>query len=927
MGLFSNMFGSHSQRELKRLWPIANEVLALDDKFKAMTDDELKSMTPKLKAELGAGRTLDDILPEAFATVREAASRVLGMKHYPVQVLGGIVLHQGRIAEMKTGEGKTMVATLPAYLNALAGNGVHIVTVNSYLASRDSEWMGKVYRFLGLTVGLVVHGLDDSTKKAAYAADITYGTNNEFGFDYLRDNMALYRERMVQRGHSFAIVDEVDSILIDEARPPLIISGTGSKPTELYEAAERFVNTLKMQKLTDVNDKADLDKFAQMEYNEIEMGRFITREQHAALKDADYIVDEKNKNATLTPNGIKKAEAFFSVENLSAPENMELMHHINQAVRAHGIMRRDIDYVVKDGQIIIVDEFTGRLMYGRRYNQGLHQAIEAKEHVKVEKESKTLASITLQNYFRLYKKLSGMTGTALTEEEEFRQIYALDVIELPTNKPNIRVDLPDLVFKTESAKFDRAVSEIKEIHESGAPVLVGTISIEKSERLSQMLKRAGIKHQVLNAKHHEKEAQIIAQAGALGTVTIATNMAGRGTDILLGGNPEFLAKRELRQNGMDELLIEAATGHEETSDDSVVEARAEYAEAYNRIKQETDKQHDAVVAAGGLHIIGTERHESRRIDNQLRGRAGRQGDPGSTRFYVSLEDELMQRFGGERIKLMMQRISPDEEIPLDMKLLSKQIENAQKRVEAHNFEIRKNVLQYDDVMNKMREIIYSQRRRVLMGEDIHDSIMEMVNESVTAKLDQCASAHASANEWDMMALYSELNQLLGADFTGKLHGITNRKALEEKTHELVDALYAKKEAEISGAGIDMREVERVVLLKAVDSHWMDHIDAMDQLRQGIGLQALGQKDPVVAYRNMGFDMFDEMVLGIREQTVRNIFHVTVRMAPQQREQLAKPVEVAGDDKQKPKRTDKKPGRNDPCPCGSGLKYKNCCGRN
>ena len=582
---------------------------------------------------------------------------------------------------------------------------------------------------------------------------------------------------------------------------------------------------------------------------------------------------------------------------------------------------------MQNGQVLIVDEFTGRLMMGRRYSDGLHQALEAKEHVKVERENKTLATITFQNYFRMYHKLAGMTGTAKTEEAEFQSIYGLDVMEIPTNKPLRRIDNNDIIYGTERGKFDAVVDEIVKVHATGQPILVGTISVEKSEMLSDMLSRRGIKHQVLNAKLHAKEAEIVAQAGSLGCVTIATNMAGRGTDILLGGNPEFLAKRELRQNGMDELLIEAATGHEETSDDSVVEARAEYAEAYNRIKQETDKQHDAVVAAGGLHIIGTERHESRRIDNQLRGRAGRQGDPGSTRFYVSLEDELMQRFGGERIKLMMQRISPDEEIPLDMKLLSKQIENAQKRVEAHNFEIRKNVLQYDDVMNKMREIIYSQRRRVLMGEDIHASIMEMVNESVTAKLDQCASAHASANEWDMMALYSELNQLLGADFTGKLHGITNRKELEEKTHELVNALYAKKEAEISGAGIDMREVERVVLLKAVDSHWMDHIDAMDQLRQGIGLQALGQKDPVVAYRNMGFDMFDEMVLGIREQTVRSIFHVTVRMAPQQREQLAKPVEVTGDDKQKPKRTDKKPGRNDPCPCGSGLKYKNCCGRN
>lgn len=644
-------------------------------------------------------------------------------------------------------------------------------------------------------------------------------------------------------------------------------------------------------------------------------------------ESGDYMCDIKARTVALTQQGQRKAETFFGIDDISDAANTEINHHIIQALKAHALFTRDKDYVVQNGQVLIVDEFTGRLMMGRRYSDGLHQALEAKEHVKVERENKTLATITFQNYFRMYHKLAGMTGTAKTEEAEFQSIYGLDVMEIPTNKPLRRIDNNDIIYGTERGKFDAVVDEIVKVHATGQPILVGTISVEKSEMLSDMLSRRGIKHQVLNAKLHAKEAEIVAQAGSLGCVTIATNMAGRGTDILLGGNPEFLAKRELRQNGMDELLIEAATGHEETSDDSVVEARAEYAEAYNRIKQETDKQHDAVVAAGGLHIIGTERHESRRIDNQLRGRAGRQGDPGSTRFYVSLEDELMQRFGGERIKLMMQRISPDEEIPLDMKLLSKQIENAQKRVEAHNFEIRKNVLQYDDVMNKMREIIYSQRRRVLMGEDIHASIMEMVNESVTAKLDQCASAHASANEWDMMALYSELNQLLGADFTGKLHGITNRKELEEKTHELVNALYAKKEAEISGAGIDMREVERVVLLKAVDSHWMDHIDAMDQLRQGIGLQALGQKDPVVAYRNMGFDMFDEMVLGIREQTVRSIFHVTVRMAPQQREQLAKPVEVTGDDKQKPKRTDKKPGRNDPCPCGSGLKYKNCCGRN
>ena len=909
MSFVDKLLGNTSESRLKKLAPIVKTINELEPKLRSLSDGELRARTDKFKKRLAGGETLDDILPEAYATVREAAVRTIGQRHFDVQLYGGIVLHQGRIAEMKTGEGKTITETLPAYLNALTGRGVHIVTVNDYLAKRDAAWMGKIYKFLGLSVGCIVHELTNDERRKAYACDITYGTNNEFGFDYLRDNMVVYREQMVQRELNYAIVDEVDSILIDEARTPLIISGSGDKSTDMYAKADRFVSRLVRGENIEKLSKAD-----------IMMGE-------TQQESGDYMCDIKARTVALTQQGQRKAETFFGIDDISDAANTEINHHIIQALKAHALFTRDKDYVVQNGQVLIVDEFTGRLMMGRRYSDGLHQALEAKEHVKVERENKTLATITFQNYFRMYHKLAGMTGTAKTEEAEFQSIYGLDVMEIPTNKPLRRIDNNDIIYGTERGKFDAVVDEIVKVHATGQPILVGTISVEKSEMLSDMLSRRGIKHQVLNAKLHAKEAEIVAQAGSLGCVTIATNMAGRGTDILLGGNPEFLAKRELRQNGMDELLIEAATGHEETSDDSVVEARAEYAEAYNRIKQETDKQHDAVVAAGGLHIIGTERHESRRIDNQLRGRAGRQGDPGSTRFYVSLEDELMQRFGGERIKLMMQRISPDEEIPLDMKLLSKQIENAQKRVEAHNFEIRTNVLQYDDVMNKMREIIYSQRRRVLMGEDIHDSIMEMVNESVTAKLDQCASAHASADEWDMMALYSELNQLLGADFTGQLHGITNRKALEEKTHELVDALYAKKEAEISGAGIDMREVERVVLLKAVDSHWMDHIDAMDQLRQGIGLQALGQKDPVVAYRNMGFDMFDEMVLGIREQTVRNIFHVTVRMAPQQREQLAKPVEIAGDDKPKPKRTDKKPGRNDPCPCGSGLKYKNCCGRN
>ena len=909
MGFMDKLLGNTSEAKLKKLAPLVKRINELEPATHALSDGELRTKTDEFKARLANGEKEDDILCEAYAVVREAAMRTIGQRHFDVQLYGGIVLHRGNIAEMKTGEGKTITETLPAYLNALSGHGVHIVTVNDYLAKRDAAWMGKIFRFLGLSVGCVVHELSNDERRMAYNCDITYGTNNEFGFDYLRDNMVVYREQMVQRELNYAIVDEVDSILIDEARTPLIISGTGEKSSDMYAKADRFVCRLVRGENIEKRSKAD-----------IMMGE-------TQQESGDYMCDIKARTVALTQQGQRKAETFFGIDDISDAANTEINHHIIQALKAHALFTRDKDYVVQNGQVLIVDEFTGRLMMGRRYSDGLHQALEAKEHVKVERENKTLATITFQNYFRMYHKLAGMTGTAKTEEAEFQSIYGLDVMEIPTNKPLRRIDNNDIIYGTERGKFDAVVDEIVKVHATGQPILVGTISVEKSEMLSDMLSRRGIKHQVLNAKLHAKEAEIVAQAGSLGCVTIATNMAGRGTDILLGGNPEFLAKRELRQNGMDELLIEAATGHEETSDDSVVEARAEYAEAYNRIKQETDKQHDAVVAAGGLHIIGTERHESRRIDNQLRGRAGRQGDPGSTRFYVSLEDELMQRFGGERIKLMMQRISPDEEIPLDMKLLSKQIENAQKRVEAHNFEIRKNVLQYDDVMNKMREIIYSQRRRVLMGEDIHDSIMEMVNESVTAKLDQCASAHASANEWDMMALYSELNQLLGADFTGQLHGITNRKALEEKTHELVDALYAKKEAEISGAGIDMREVERVVLLKAVDSHWMDHIDAMDQLRQGIGLQALGQKDPVVAYRNMGFDMFDEMVLGIREQTVRNIFHVTVRMAPQQREQLAKPVEIAGDDKPKPKRTDKKPGRNDPCPCGSGLKYKNCCGRN
>ena len=909
MSFVDKLLGNTSESRLKKLAPIVKTINELEPKLRSLSDGELRARTDEFKKRLAGGETLDDILPEAYATVRETAVRTIGQRHFDVQLYGGIVLHQGRIAEMKTGEGKTITETLPAYLNALTGRGVHIVTVNDYLAKRDAAWMGKIYKFLGLSVGCIVHELTNDERRKAYACDITYGTNNEFGFDYLRDNMVVYREQMVQRELNYAIVDEVDSILIDEARTPLIISGSGDKSTDMYAKADRFVSRLVRGENIEKLSKAD-----------IMMGE-------TQQESGDYMCDIKARTVALTQQGQKKAEAFFGIDDISDTENTEINHHIIQALKAHSLFTRDKDYVVQNGQVLIVDEFTGRLMIGRRYSDGLHQALEAKEHVKVERENKTLATITFQNYFRMYSKLAGMTGTAKTEEAEFQSIYGLDVVEIPTNKPLRRIDNNDIIYGTEHGKFSAVVDEIVKVHATGQPILVGTISVEKSELLSDMLSKRGIKHQVLNAKLHAREAEIVAQAGSLGTVTIATNMAGRGTDILLGGNPEFLAKRELRQNGMDELLIEAATGHEETDDESIAQARAIYSEAYKRIKQDTDRQHEAVVAAGGLHIIGTERHESRRIDNQLRGRAGRQGDPGSTRFYVSLEDELMQRFGGERIKLLMQRISPDEEIPLDMKLLSKQIENAQKRVESHNFDIRKNVLQYDDVMNKMREIIYGQRRKVLMGEDIHDSIMGMVNESVTAKLDQCAPDHGSSEEWDMMALYSELNQLLGADFTGRLHGISTRKELEEKALALTHELYARKEADVASAGVDMREVERVLLLKAVDTHWMDHIDAMDQLRQGIGLQALGQKDPVVAYRSMGFDMFDEMVLGIREQTVRSLFHISVRAVPQQREQLARPVEVSAGDKPKPKRTDKKPGRNDPCPCGSGLKYKNCCGRN
>ena len=908
MSFIDKLLGNTSESRVKKLMPQVQRINSLEPEMHALSDEALRAKTAEFKERLGAGETLDDLLPEAFAVVREAAQRTIGQRHFDVQLLGGIVLHQGRIAEMKTGEGKTITETLPAYLNALTGHGVHIVTVNDYLAKRDAQWMGKIYRFLGLTVGCIVHELSNDERRRAYAADITYGTNNEFGFDYLRDNMVVYKEQMVQRELNYAIVDEVDSILIDEARTPLIISGQGEKSTDLYVKADRFVRRLERG--------ANIEKLSK---TEILMGE----EQP---ESGDYMADIKARTVALTQQGMRKAEQFFGIDDISDTENTELNHHILQALKAHALFQRDKDYVVQDGQVLIVDEFTGRLMLGRRYSDGLHQALEAKENVKVERENKTLATITFQNYFRMFKKLAGMTGTAKTEEAEFQSIYDLDVVEIPTNKPLARKDYNDVVYTTEAGKFKAVVDEIVSINKTGQPILVGTISVEKSELVSAMLSRRGIKHEVLNAKMHAKEAEIVAQAGKFGNVTIATNMAGRGTDILLGGNPEFLARRELRQNGFDEALIEEATSHAETDNPDVLAARQAYNEAYEKHKKVTDAEHDRVVAVGGLHIIGTERHESRRIDNQLRGRAGRQGDPGSTRFYVSLQDELMLRFGGERIKDIMSRLSPEDDIPIEMSILTKQIEGAQKRVESHNFDIRKNVLQYDDVMNKQREIIYGQRRRVLMGEDIHDSIEDMIRETVESRLALCVPPASKPDTWDLAGLYTELQQITGEDYTGQLHGISSREELAEKAQELVRKTYDKRESDIAAAGANMREVERVMLLRAVDSHWMDHIDAMDQLRQGIGLQAIAQKDPVVAYRNAGFDMFDEMVVGIRERTVRTLFHVSVRTVPQKREQLAKPSETMGDTKPQPKRADKKPGRNDPCPCGSGKKYKNCCGR-
>ena len=909
MGLMKKIFGDYSSRELKSIYPIVDKIESMADEYKAMSDEALRAKTTEFKERLQNGETLDDILPEAFATVREAADRVLGMRPYRVQLVGGIVLHQGRIAEMKTGEGKTLVATLPAYLNALTGRGVHIVTVNDYLAKRDSEWMGKVHRFLGLKVGLIVHGLTTKERQAAYAADITYGTNNEMGFDYLRDNMCIYSTELVQRGHAFAIVDEVDSILIDEARTPLIISGQGEKSTQLYDMAEMFVSRLKKQAVVQVDNK---------------------EEEDPAEADADYIVDEKAKTAMLTARGIAKAEEFFHVENLSDPENATLSHHINQAIKAHGVMKRDIDYVVKDGEVIIVDEFTGRLMFGRRYSNGLHQAIEAKEHVTVASENKTLATITFQNYFRLYDKLSGMTGTAMTEQEEFGTIYELDIVEIPTNRPNQRHDHHDVVYKTEAGKYRAVIQQIKDCHAKGQPVLVGTVSIEKNELLSGLLAREGIQHNLLNAKNHEKEAEIVAQAGKFGAVTVATNMAGRGTDIMLGGNAEYLARADLVKAGYSDEVIADATGYAETDNEEILAARKLFAEKMAQHKAVIAEEAEKVRAAGGLFIIGTERHESRRIDNQLRGRAGRQGDPGETRFYISLEDDLMRLFGGERIQNMMEKFDLDEDTPIENKMLTKAIENAQTTVESRNFQSRKSVLEYDDVMNKQREIIYQQRREVLDGKDLKDTILSMTRNAIA---DHVAMAFGEAQALDAAGCREMLRGLEGLYFPKDTFQFTEDDAADKTQQDFTDLFleaaektYEAKEAEI-GTPL-MRELERVIMLRVVDEYWMDHIDAMDDLKQGIRLRAYANTDPVIAYKQESLTMFEEMVSAIQTETVRRMFSVRLKKDEEvKRERVAKGmVENVGGDGTAPKKQPvkvNKIGRNDPGPCGSGLKWKKC----
>ncbi len=927
MGLITKLFGTRSEREIKKLMPQVEKIEALEDGMRKLTDAQLRAKTEEFKSRYAAGETLDDLLPEAFAVCREAADRVLGMRHFQVQLIGGIVLHQGRIAEMKTGEGKTLVATLPAYLNAIAGQGVHIVTVNDYLARRDSEWMGKVYRFLGLSVGLIVHGLTNAQRRAAYAADITYCTNNELGFDYLRDNMAIYKSQMVQRGHAFAIVDEVDSILIDEARTPLIISGQGDESTDLYRQADDFVSRLRKKVYASVDEKVDTTD-----------------------EDADYIVDEKARTATLTGSGVAKAEQAFGLTNYSDIENATLSHHINQALKAHGIMKRDVDYVVRDGEIIIVDEFTGRLMFGRRYSEGLHQAIEAKEHVDVQSENKTLATITFQNFFRLYDKLSGMTGTALTEEEEFGAIYNLDIVEIPTNKPLARQDDPDVVYKNDAGKNRAIIKQIVACHEKGQPVLVGTVSIEKSEYLSKLLSREGVKHNVLNAKNHEKEAEIIAQAGKLGAVTISTNMAGRGTDIVLGGNAEFMARADLRREGIPDEVIAEAVGYAETDNEDILAAREKYGELLKKYKAVTDAEAQEVRAAGGLFVLGTERHEARRIDNQLRGRSGRQGDPGETRFFISMTDDLMRLFGGERIQMMMETLKLDEDTPIDQKILSGAIENAQKKVESQNFQSRKNVLEYDDVMNTQRGIIYEQRRRVLDGEDVSANIKSWIGEVVGANVATAMAPEMDADnpkhkpEPAVMTREKLRNMVTGSFLASAIAPADMRELLDSglesmSAAELTDRLtglakktYEAREAELgTPPGADqpaMREVERVVLLRVVDEYWMDHIDAMHELRQGIRLRAYAQVNPVDEYKREGGDMFDAMITGIREEVVRRMFIVRVtREQPIQRKAVAKNA-VAGanaggsDVKKKPIKV-VKIGRNDPCPCGSGLKWKKC----
>ena len=908
MGLVDKLFGSYSAKELKRIRPQVEAVLGLEEHYRAMDNRTLQGETARLKGLLAQGKTLEDILPEAFAACREAADRVLGMRHFPVQVMGGIILHQGRIAEMKTGEGKTLVATLPAYLNALGGKGVHIVTVNEYLARRDSEWMGNLYRWMGLSVGLVVSGMSPEEKRAAYNADITYGTNNEFGFDYLRDNMVVYKRNCVQRGWNYAIVDEVDSILIDEARTPLIISGAGEKSTDLYEKADRFAATLTPLRVKEMDAKDDQEDIK-----------------------ADYIVDEKARTATITPQGARKAEQYFGIDSLNDPENLTLAHHINQAIAARGVMQRDIDYVVKDGEVIIVDEFTGRLMIGRRYSNGLHQAIEAKEHVTVARENRTLATITFQNYFRMYSKLAGMTGTAMTEEQEFRDIYRLDVVELPTNKPLIRQDLPDAVYKTQRGKYSAILDIIAECHSRQQPILVGTTSIEKSEMLSKMLKARGIPHEVLNAKYHEKEAEIVAQAGKPGAVTISTNMAGRGTDIMLGGNAEYLAKDALRREGMEEDLLYEATAYGETQDEEILAARRRFQELLAKYKQEIAPEAEKVRQAGGLYILGTERHESRRIDNQLRGRAGRQGDPGMTTFVISPEDDLMRLFGGERLQAMMDSMGVDETMPIEAKLLSNSIQSAQARIEGMHFEMRKNVLKYDDVMNRQREIIYSQRRRVLDGESVSDSIRKMMEEYIPSCVDQYLVDEKNHEEWNLDGLRDHFMGWITAEGDLRIPaGELARMSRGDIAALLLQKAETRYQAQRELFGDVFEEIERVVLLRNVDTLWMDHIDAMEELKRGIGLRGYAQQDPVVAYRLEGFEMFDQMIESIKENTIKML--LTIRPRPQaeiKREQTMKPLATGEDGtvKKIPMKADKKkPGRNDPCPCGSGLKYKKCCGK-